>query len=97
MQDMAGKRTDPTAERAAERPEEFNFKFIGEKIADALLKAAEDQLLETENLLERTKILAESIRAQLDEHSIRLIDINRRVRALNDSVLASHDKFINDK
>lgn len=93
MQDVAGKRIDP----AAERPEEFNFKLIGEKIADALMKAAEDQLLEVENLAERTKILAEGIRAQLDEHSVRLIDINRRVRALNDSVLTAHDKFINDK
>jgi hypothetical protein len=93
MQDMAGKRSDPTVEK----PEEYNFKLIGEKVAEILMKAADDQLLEVENLVERTKILGESIRAQLDEHSVRLTDINRRVRALNDSVLAAHDKFINDK
>lgn len=62
-----------------------------------LMKAAEDQMLETEHLVERAKILVEGIRTQLDEHSIRLADINRRVRALGETVLAAHDKFINDK
>jgi len=70
---------------------------MGEKMADILTKAAEDQLLEVENLVERTKILTEGIRAQLIEHSVRLADINRRVRALGEGVLAAHDKFINDK
>ena len=76
------------------RPE---FVTMGEKLADILTKAAEDQLLEVENLMERTKILTEGIRAQLNEHSVRLADINRRVRALGEGVLSAHDKFINDK
>ena len=87
MQDMA-------RERISEKPD---FAIQGERIADALTKAAEDLSLEAEHLMERTKILAEGIRAQLDEHSVRLADINRRVRALSESVLAAHDKFINDK
>lgn len=73
------------------------FVIMGEKLADILTKAAEDQLIEVENLVERTKILTDSIRAQLDEHSVRLTDINRRVRALGEGVLSAHDKFINDK
>lgn len=74
-----------------------NFAIQGERIADALIKAAEDIGLEAENLLERTKILADSIKVQLDAHQVQLADINRRVLALSQSVLAAHDKFINDK
>lgn len=77
--------------------EKPDFAVQGERIADALMKAAEDLSLETENLRERTKILAESIKQQLTEHTIQLADINRRVRALGESVLSAHDKFINDK
>lgn len=89
---MAGKRE--LQNPVNDRPE---FAVQGDMIADALLKAAEDQLLEAENLLERTKILADSIKAQINDHSVRLADINRRVRALGESVLAAHDRFINDK
>lgn len=76
---------------------EYHFVTMGEKIAEILTKTAEDQLLEVETLVQRTKILADSIKAQLDEHSIRLADINRRVQALGESVYTAHDKFINDK
>ena len=76
---------------------QYDFAAVGEKMAEALLKAAEDQLLECENLTERTKILAEGIRAQLKEHSIRLADINKRVEGLRQSVMAAHEKFIDGK
>lgn len=74
-----------------------DFAVQGERIADALVQAAEEQLLEAENILARTKILADNIKQQISEHSTKLADINRRVRALGESVLAAHDKFINDK
>ena len=83
-----------TARAGEEQPE---FAVIGHKIAEALVKAAEDQFTEAQNLLERTKFLAESIRMQVDEQAIKLADINRRVRGLGDSVLAAHDQFINRK
>jgi hypothetical protein len=78
----------------ADKPD---FALIGEKMAEVLLKAADDALLEAENLAERTKILAEGIKAQLEEHSIRLADINKRVEALRQNVQSSHEKFIDGK
>lgn len=74
-----------------------DFAIQGERIAEALLQAVKDQLLEVEDLWERTNVLAENIKQQLSEHTDRLDDINRRVRALGESVLTAHDKFINGK
>lgn len=92
MQDMA--KTGSKQNSTNEKPD---FAVQGERIAGALVQASEDISLEAENLLQRTKILAESIRKQLEDHSLKLADINRRVRALGESVLAAHDKFINDR
>lgn len=87
---MAGPRDDPTAGK----PE---FAVQGERIADAIMQAAEQLLLDAENLKERSKILVEGIRANLDDHSLRLADINRRVRALSEGVMTAHEKFIEGK
>jgi cytochrome c556 len=73
------------------------FAVQGERVADALMKAADEILLDAENLKERTKILVDSIKANLDDHTIKLADVNRRVRALSESVIAAHEKFINGK
>jgi hypothetical protein len=75
----------------------YDFALIGEKMAEVLLKAADETMFEAEHLKERTKILADSINMQLKEHSIRLTDINRRVEALRNSVQDAHEKFIDDK
>lgn len=74
-----------------------DFAVQGERVTDALTKAAEELLLDAENLKERTKILVDSVKANLDDHTVRLADINRRVRALSEGVMAAHEKFINDK
>jgi hypothetical protein len=74
-----------------------DFAIQGERIASALTKAAEELLLDAENLKERTKILVDSIKTNLDDHSLRLADINRRVKALSEGVLMAHEKFINGK
>lgn len=77
-----------------EKPE---FAVHGERIADAIMKAAEELVLDAENLRERAKILVDGIKANIDDHSIRLADINRRVRALSEGVMTAHEKFIEGK
>jgi hypothetical protein len=73
----------------------YDFAIVGEKIAAALMQAAEDQVTEAANLLESTKVLADGIRAQVEVQSKLLQDMNGRLRDFGESVLEAHSKYIN--
>jgi hypothetical protein len=72
-----------------------DFTAIGEQIVASLLKAAEDQVTEAQNLLESVKVLAEGIGAQLEEHARMLNDMDDRTRAFGRDVVEAHKKFLN--
>ena len=73
----------------------YDFAVVGEKIAAALMQAAEDQVTEASNLLESTKVLAEGIRAQVEAQSKLLQEMNGRLHDFGQSVLEAHSKYIN--
>jgi len=73
-----------------------DFTAIGEQIAATLLKAAEDQVVEAQNLLDSVKVLAEGIAAQLEDHARMLNDINERMRAFGKDVVEAHNKYLNN-
>ncbi len=72
-----------------------DFTAIGEQIAATLLKAAEDQVVEAQNLLDSVKVLAEGIGAQLEDHARMLNDMNERMRAFGKDVVEAHHKYLN--
>jgi multidrug efflux pump subunit AcrA (membrane-fusion protein) len=72
-----------------------DFTAIGEQIVASLVKAAEDQVTEAQNLLESVKVLAEGIGAQLEEHARMLNDMDDRTRAFGRDVVEAHKKFLN--
>lgn len=92
MQDMA---TEIHGQSPDDHITEYDFKVLAEKIGEALLKAAEDQVVEADNLLERTKVLVEGIKAQVDEQAKLVTDMHVRLHTFGRSIMEAHSKYIN--
>jgi uncharacterized protein YoxC len=92
MSDVAetGIRTEPPKVK-------YEFQDIGSQLTDVLIRAAEDQVTEAQNLLASTKALAEDINAQIKEHSALIEDVNGRLKMFGESVVEAHKKFLNGK
>lgn len=91
MQDVAD-----TGNRApTEKPKQYDFTVAGDQIAATLIKAAEDQVTEAQLLLDRTKVLADGIKAQIKEQADMLTDMNKRLHAFGNSMLEAHNKYLN--
>jgi hypothetical protein len=76
-------------------PLKFAFTEIGEKIVESLLKAADDQVIEAENLRASIRVLAEGIGVQLEEHAKLLGDMDARMRHFGSDVVEAHKKLLN--
>jgi hypothetical protein len=74
-----------------------DFSKLGEQIVASLMKAADDQVTEANNLLASVKALAEGINAQMAEHAKMLDDMDERMHAFGQSVVEAHKKFLNGK
>jgi len=74
-------------------PRNYDFEQLGGHLADVMITAAEDMMSEAQRLAEHTRILAADIRAQVDEHSKLLHDINTRLKATGEQMLEAHRKF----
>jgi len=75
----------------------YDFEHLGLRIAESLLLAAENQVTEAQNLFERTKVLAEGIRAQVKEHTELVTNLNGRLKTFGAQMLDAHRKFNGDK
>ena len=73
----------------------YDFTETADQLGKALLQAAEDMVNEAANILSRTKVVAEGIRAQVEEQSKLLADMNDRLLQFGDTVVEAHDKFLN--
>jgi hypothetical protein len=76
-------------------PLKFAFTEIGERIVESLLKAADDQVTEAENLRASVKVIAEGITAQLAEHAKLLGDMDARMRHFGSDLVEAHKKLLN--
>ena len=72
-----------------------SFQEVGEQLIASLIKAADDNLIEAQNLKASVKTLTEGIAAQLAEHSKLLNEMDARLRTFGGSVLAAHKEYIN--
>ena len=77
--------------------EKPDFAVHGTRFAELMLSAAEDLFTEATNLREKTKVLADNIKAQVAEHKAALDDINKRVGALAKVMVEAHEKFLDGK
>jgi hypothetical protein len=76
-------------------PLKFAFTEIGEQIIASLVKAADDQVKEAENLRVEVMQLATSISEQLKAQAEALAAMHERTKAFGQEVLDAHKKFIN--
>ena len=71
----------------------YDFEHLGLKIAESLVYAAEQQVVEANSLLEETKALAESIREQVKIQTAALEDLNGRLKRFGGQMLDAHRQF----
>ncbi len=90
MQDMAAE-TNGLAPNAPE----YDFATLAKKLGEALLKAAEDNVLEADNLFQQTKVLVEGIQATVDEQAKLVTDMHGRLQTFGASIIEAHKKFVN--
>ena len=80
-----------------EKTKEPDFTDLGNRITNVILRAAEDQVTEANNLLASAKVLAEGIKAQIKEHADMIDNINGRLKTFGETILEAHKKFLNGK
>ena len=78
-----------------DRPDDpvYDFEHLGLRIAESLVHAAEQQVLEATSLLEETKALAQSIREQVKIQTAALTDLNGRLKTFGSQMLDAHRQF----
>jgi predicted nucleic acid-binding Zn-ribbon protein len=79
--------------RVEASPDRSDFAKLGETIAASLVQAQE-HANHASVLLEQTKQFAEDIRSQVAEKSRELAEMNERLMAFGDSLLAADRKFL---
>jgi predicted metal-binding transcription factor (methanogenesis marker protein 9) len=75
----------------------YDFNELAKQIAKTLLAAANDHVVEAENLRDSVKVLVEGIEAQAAEHAKMLNEMDDRLHVFGASVLEAHKKFLNGK
>ena len=89
--------TNITQHRRAPPPPQddpvYDFEHLGLRIAESLVHAAEQQVVEANSLLEETKALAESIREQVKIQTAALTDLNGRLKTFGAQMLDAHRQF----
>ena len=89
--------TNITQHRRAPPPPQddpvYDFEHLGLRIAESLVHAAEQQVVEATSLLEETKALAESIREQVKIQTAALTDLNGRLKTFGSQMLDAHRQF----
>ena len=71
----------------------YDFLALGHNLADALTRAAEHQLSEAEKLLADTKVLAEGVRKEVENHARELADRHDRLTAFGKQILEAHATY----
>ena len=73
----------------------YEFTEIAKQLSASLIKGAEDNLVEAQNLLESVKVLVEEINKHVEQHVKLLDDASARTKAYGEKVLTAHKEYIN--
>ncbi len=71
----------------------YDFVNLGEKVADSMVKAAEEQLTAAQNQLEEIKAWADNLKAGLREKDAELATMNDKLRMFGESIMSAHRNF----
>src|SRR5262245_24294844 len=69
---------------------EYDFAKLGEKVAQSLVQAAQDQVTEATNNLERVKAFAAGLRSQVAEKNRELAEMKARLQSFGTSIIDAH-------
>jgi hypothetical protein len=97
-QGNGAKRLLPSApqltESSTQPPEQrYDFVHLGEKIAESMVRAVEDQLTEVTNMLEQTKVFAQDMQQKITTKARELAETNERLKAYAETILEAHKQF----
>jgi hypothetical protein len=73
----------------------YEFEEIAQQLIKVLLKSAEDNVLEAQNLLASTKALSEGIENQIRDHATMLNAMTGRIKTFGQEILDAHKKYLN--
>lgn len=86
--------TRPSNGRA---PTAYDFEELGTRIAEGMLQAAEEQLVQAQNMLEQTKQFAEDMRNRCAGKAAELNDLNNRLRTFGAAIVTAHKVFCGEE
>jgi DNA repair ATPase RecN len=95
METLMRGRQNGGSKPSPENPKQLHYDFerLGEQIAHGMLQAAEEQLVQAQNMLEQTKQFAQDIHNRIAEKAKELADMNSRLNTFGRSILRAHRKF----
>lgn len=71
----------------------YDFEELGQRIAEGMLQAANEQFVQAENMLKQTEMFAEDIRARVASKATELADMNNRLRTFASTIVTAHKVF----
>ncbi len=74
---------------------QYTFVGIARELAASLIRGAEDNVAEAQDLLDRIKVLGEEIHKHVTEHAQLLDDASARTKAYGERVLEAHREYLN--
>jgi septation ring formation regulator EzrA len=77
----------------AEYISRYDFVSLGEKVADAMIEAAQEQVTAAQNKLEEIRAFADDIRQQIKAKDKELTEMTDRIKTLGERVLEANREF----
>jgi hypothetical protein len=74
----------------------YDFVQLGEKLADALVRAAEDQVNKAQHILDQTKSMAEIVRTQVAAQAKQIEEMTERFKEFGTQMIDAHRKLNGD-
>lgn len=71
----------------------YDFVQLGEKLADALVRAAEDQVQRAQAILDQTKSMADIIRTQVTAQANQIEEMTGRFKEFGSQMIDAHRKL----
>ncbi len=76
-------------------PNQYAFVDIAKQLVSSLIRGAEDNVAEAQDLLDRIQVLGEEIHKHVTEHAQLLDDASARTKAYGERVLEAHREYLN--
>jgi transketolase N-terminal domain/subunit len=92
---MAAEKVTRTNGPATNYIARYDFVSLGDKVLDAMVQVAEEQLTAAQNKLEEVRAFADDIRGQIGAKDRELAEMADRIKTLGERVLEANREFQN--